>query len=138
MIQFFAEGIDVPNFDQTKYSDWLLAIANNHKFEIEQINYIFCSDEHILKINQDYLDHDYFTDIITFPLKENPIESDIFISVDRVKDNAKKLSKTFKEELQRVMVHGLLHLLGYDDKEEESQLKMRAVEDSSIAQLKII
>lgn len=137
MIQFFAEEIDLPKFEQERYINWLVAIAEEHKFEIEQINYIFCSDDYLLKINQDYLNHDYYTDIITFPLKENPIASDIFISIDRVKDNAKKMGKAVDLELQRVMVHGLLHLVGYNDKDEESQQKMRAVEDDSIERLKL-
>ena len=86
MIQFFAEEIDLPQFEQRKYIEWLSKIASDHEYEIEQINYIFCSDDYLLKINQDYLNHDYYTDIITFPLKENPITSDIFISTERVLD----------------------------------------------------
>lgn len=97
------------------------------KVALSYINYIFCSDEYLLKINQNSLNHDYYTDIITFPLHERnkPIEGEIYISIDRVKDNAKSLKISFKTELLRVIAHGALHLCGYKDKTKAQILEMR-------------
>ena len=114
-------------------TEWLENIAGKEESEISQITYIFCSDEYLLDINKQYLDHDYYTDIITFPYKQGKtLESDIFISVDRVRDNATTYQSTFEKELLRVMSHGLLHLLGYKDKSEEEQKLMRQKEDWAI------
>jgi rRNA maturation RNase YbeY len=97
------------------------------------LDYIFCDDEYLLKINQDYLDHDTYTDIITFPYGDlNVIAGDIFISVERVKENAVNFRVDFELELKRVMAHGVLHLLGYGDKSEEEVLQMRLKEDEKI------
>ena len=91
---------------------------------------MFCSDEHLLEMNRSYLEHDYYTDIITFDyVEENVVSGDLFISIDRVRDNAKTLGQSVREELHRVMVHGLLHLLGYHDKSKEEQVEMRSKED---------
>lgn len=132
MIQYFGEDVAVPSLDEMKTTNWLISIAKKHKKEIENINYIFCSDEYLLKINQDYLQHDFYTDIITFPIQDSPIVSDIFISVERVSENAKKLELTSDQELKRVLVHGLLHLIGFDDKSEELKEKMRMEENKSL------
>ena len=106
---------------------------------LSNINYIFCSDDYLLTINQEHLNHDYYTDIITFDLseKENNIESDIFISIDRVKENAKNNHVKFHIELYRVLIHGVLHLLGFNDKNEEEKLIMREKEDACLSLLKI-
>ena len=95
------------------------------------LNYVFCSDKELLKINQDFLQHDYYTDIITFGLSEPnlPIEAEVYISIDRVKDNAKNLNLTFKNELLRVVFHGALHLCGYKDKKKSDIEQMRQKED---------
>lgn len=134
MIQFFAEEISLPNIDQDKYSEWLQSAAKEESKELENINYIFCSDEYLLKINQEHLKHDYYTDIITFPLNYDPIVSDIFISLDRVNENAKDHDINPTKELLRVMVHGLLHMMGYDDKDDQSKSIMRSKEDYYIEQ----
>ncbi len=99
------------------------------------INIVFCSDSYLLDINQNYLDHDTFTDIVTFDNSETPglLESDIFISVDRVRENAKKLGFAFHQELRRVMAHGLLHLLGFKDKTGTDQALMREKENECLA-----
>ncbi|HRD08546.1 MAG TPA: rRNA maturation RNase YbeY, partial [Saprospiraceae bacterium] len=99
-----------------------------------QINYIFCSDDYLLQINQEYLQHDYYTDIITFPYQQGKnIESDIFISLDRVRENAAEFADgDYARELLRVIAHGLLHLSGYGDKTDEEALKMRAAENKAI------
>ena len=136
MIQFFNEDVDfkIPNPRKTK--TWLKDIIESEGFELNQLNYIFCSDEYLLGVNQQYLNHDFYTDIITFDNSEEIegiVEGDIFISIDRVKENAEQLSKTFKEELLRVLAHGVLHLVGYDDHEDEDELVMRQKEDTYIA-----
>ena len=138
LIQFFAEEIDFELANQSQISEWLVNIATTHDAEIETINYIFCSDEYLLSINQQYLDHDYYTDIITFDnsVEGSPILSDIFISIDRVKDNADQQGSSFDNELHRVLAHGLLHLLGFKDKTEDDQILMRQKEDACLSLLK--
>ena len=138
LIQFFAEEIDFELANQSQISEWLVNIATTHDAEIETINYIFCSDEYLLSINQQYLDHDYYTDIITFDnsVEGSPILSDIFISIDRVQDNADQQGSTFDNELHRVLAHGLLHLLGFKDKKEDDQILMRQKEDACLSLLK--
>ncbi len=138
MIQFFTEEIDFTLTNPSRISNWLLEISNNHQKQVETINYIFCSDEHLLSINQEYLDHDYYTDIITFDnsTEESMILSDIFISIDRVRENASNQKIPFHDELHRVLAHGLLHLLGFKDKEDDEQTLMRQKEDTCLSLLK--
>jgi len=124
-------GYLVENPEQLK--TWLEDIALSSKSTIGYLEYVFCSDQRLLEINKTYLNHDYFTDIITFPLQEEPLEATIFISVDRVRDNSNLYQCTFIDELHRVMVHGLLHLLGYADKTEAEKTVMRAKEDACLA-----
>lgn len=129
MIQFFFENIDdiVLPF-QTNV--WLEKVINNEGKKLGEINYIFCDDEYLLKVNQDFLKHDYYTDIITFDyVKGKIISADIFVSLPRILENASTLSKDFNSELLRVLVHGILHLCGYKDKNEEEINKMRQKED---------
>ncbi len=100
-----------------------------------EINYIFCNDEDLLQINRDFLQHDYYTDIITFDMSEkggNFLQSEIYISVDRVKDNALKNQRPFREELHRVIFHGILHLCGYKDKTKREEALMRSIEDKCL------
>jgi rRNA maturation RNase YbeY len=100
------------------------------------LNIIFCSDEHLLGINRDFLQHDYYTDIITFdlsPSSKAPLEAELYISVDRVKENASSLGQPFYRELHRVIFHGLLHLMGYKDKQKKDQALMREMEDRLLA-----
>lgn len=138
LIQFFTEEIDFTLTNPSRISNWLLEISNNHQKQVETINYIFCSDEHLLSINQEYLDHDYYTDIITFDnsTEESMILSDIFISIDRVRENASNQKIPFHDELHRVLAHGLLHLLGFKDKEDDEQTLMRQKEDTCLSLLK--
>lgn len=137
-IQFFVEGDDlsfsISASAEKEYLSWLDKITEHYQVEIEGLNYIFCSDAYLLDINRTYLDHDYYTDIITFPYKQGKtIQSDIYISIDRVKDNAQEEGVAFNTELLRVMAHGLLHLIGYDDKSEEKAIDMRKQEDHCIS-----
>ncbi len=106
-------------------------LFKEEKRPLESLNYVFTSDEELLTINQQYLKHDYYTDIITFDLaaKGLPIQGDIYISVDRVKDNARQIGDPFYKELHRVIFHGALHLCGYGDKTPKEEKKMREMED---------
>ena len=112
---------------------WIAEVAANEGFSIAPINYIFCSDAHLLDMNKQFLNHNYFTDIITFDYTEGQrLSGDIFISIDRVADNAKTYKTTFEAELHRVMVHGVLHLMGYKDKTPADEKKMRSKENSAL------
>ena len=110
---------------------WIESAVNKNKFNIETINYIFCSDKYLLKLNKQFLNHNYFTDIITFnnSTEKKKLNADIYISVDRVKANAKRFDVTFRDELHRILVHGILHLTGFDDKNEKYRAEMRRAED---------
>lgn len=128
MIQFFYENL--PESVSADYKKWLEDIILSEKKKLGEINYIFCDDEYLLKINQDYLQHDYYTDIITFDyVKGKTISGEIFVSLQRISDNASTLSKNYEEELRRVLAHGILHLSGYKDKSEEEEKEMRRKED---------
>lgn len=106
-------------------------LFTSEKKKLGNLSYIFCSDEHLLTINNDFLKHDFYTDVITFDLSssKNEIEGEVYLSVDRIKDNAKQLGVSFKEELHRVIFHGALHLCGYKDKKKEEALIMRSKEN---------
>ena len=132
MIDFHFET-DFELEDTSKYSDWITRIITTHNRKHSQIDYIFCDDEYLLDINIKYLDHDTYTDIITFDYtEEKVIGGDIFISVDRLKENASLFKVDFNDELLRVMSHGVLHLLGYKDKSEEDSDVMRKKENECI------
>ncbi|AYN66066.1 rRNA maturation RNase YbeY [Euzebyella marina] len=131
MIEFHFE-IDF-ELDESKYSDWLTRICQSEKSTVGDLNYIFCTDEYLLDINQKYLSHDTFTDIITFDYCEgDSVSGDVFISVDRVKDNAVDFKVSFDQELNRVMAHGVLHLLGFKDKSAEDAVLMRRKENEKM------
>ncbi|SDH51782.1 rRNA maturation RNase YbeY [Dyadobacter soli] len=131
MVSFFSEGIDFKVVNPLKTKKWIKNTSISEGYELSQLNYIFCSDEYLLEINKEYLDHDYFTDIITFDNSEedNQVEGDIYISVDRVRENAATFHTEFDTEMRRVLIHGLLHLAGYDDTSEALKTAMRAKED---------
>ena len=135
MIQFCTEDITFSLKEKLKHKAWLNEVAKQEGKKILELSYVFCSDDYLLQINQEYLNHDTLTDIVTFDNSEDPkkIEGDIFISVDRVKENGEKLG-TSETELERVMVHGLLHLLGYKDKKKEDKALMTEKEDFYIKQ----
>lgn len=132
MIQFFYENLH--ETVNTDYKTWLEDIILSEGKKLGEINYIFCDDEYLLKVNQDYLQHDYYTDIITFDyVKGKTISGEIFVSLQRISDNASTLSKDYEEELRRVLAHGVLHLLGYKDKSKEEEQLMRSKEDYYLA-----
>ena len=133
MISFNYET-DFELSDETAISDWLSQVILSESKKEGDINYIFCNDEYLHKINVEYLDHDTLTDVISFDYSVgNELHGDIFISVERVADNAKDFEVSFDEELKRVLVHGVLHYAGYKDKSEEDELKMRQKEEEKIA-----
>lgn len=133
MISFNYET-DFELSDETAISDWLSQVILSESKKEGDINYIFCDDEYLHKINVEYLDHDTLTDIISFDYCiGNELHGDIFISVERVADNAKDFEVSFDEELKRVLVHGILHYAGYKDKSKEDELKMRQKEEEKIA-----
>lgn len=128
---FFSNDIQPNLRNIKKIKAFIEKIFEYEKRQLESINYIFCTDSFLLKINNKYLKHNFFTDIITFDLSERPgfIKADVFISIDRVRDNAIRLKTSFKSELHRVIFHGALHLCGYRDKKGNEAKKMREKED---------
>jgi len=115
------------------FSSWISNVILSENKKEGDINYIFCDDEFILEINKQYLDHDYYTDIISFDYSVgNELHGDIFVSIERVRENASDFNVTFDEELKRVIIHGVLHYCGYKDKSEEEELSMRLKEDEKI------
>ncbi|MGV4414887.1 rRNA maturation RNase YbeY [Chryseobacterium sp. T1] len=132
MIQFFFENIE-ENIN-SNYTIWLEEIIHKESKKLGEINYILCDDAYLLKVNQDYLQHDYYTDIITFDkVRGTTINADIFVSLQRISDNASTLSRDYQEELRRVLAHGILHLCGYKDKSEAEEKMMRSKEDHYLA-----
>lgn len=130
MIRYFTEDKDFLFKQKRLNNNWLKTVAGSELKKIGDINIIFCSDNYILDINIKYLGHDYFTDIITFDYcSGNTLSGDLFISVDSVLENSEYYNTDFKTELNRVIVHGLLHLIGYDDHTEEDKKTMRSKED---------
>ena len=125
------------SLSKTALKAMVLSIFEEEKVKLDTIYYIFCSDDYLLGINQSALNHDYYTDIITFPLsnKGQPIVAEIYVSVDRIKDNATQLKQPFKHELARVVAHGALHLCGYKDKTKKDIVQMRLKEDFYTAKI---
>ena len=120
--------------NEASISEWLKNAIRLEKKALGEINYIFCDDEYLLKKNQDFLNHDTLTDIITFDYsEENKLSADIFISIERVKENALIFAVPFEKELKRVIIHGILHLIGYKDKSEEETKTMRSKENFYLA-----
>lgn len=132
MVNLFYEETEVLDLNPDFFVLWLSDVCKIHKRSIGELNLIFCSDEYLLEINKAHLNHDYYTDIITFDYYEEEITGDLFVSVDRVIENAKNLVVDFRQELHRVVAHGTLHLLGYGDKTKEEELLMRKLEDEAL------
>jgi len=119
--------------NEAQYEDWISRIIESEGFDEGEINYIFCDDEYLHKINVEYLDHDTLTDIISFDYTVgNVLQGDIFVSVERVQDNAKDFNVSFEEELKRVLSHGVLHYCGYKDKSPEDEAVMRSKEEEKM------
>lgn len=136
-INFFTEDITFNLKRKTDIRDWILETILSEGFELEELNFIFCSDAYLLHMNQQYLDHDTYTDVITFDNSEElkKIVGDIFISIDRIRENATEFKRTSRNELCRVMIHGTLHLLGYPDKTKAAKAIMTGKEDLYLSRL---
>lgn len=130
---FTSEEIDFELDNEEVVIRWLEKIIEQEDKSLRLLNFIFCSDDYLLRLNLEYLDHDTLTDIITFPYAELPaVEGDIFISIDRIKENARLYTVTFEQELHRVMAHGVLHLCGYGDKTDDEISMMRQKEEEAL------
>jgi rRNA maturation RNase YbeY len=129
-MEYFYEDTDFVLQDGERIGNWIEETILNESMKLGDVSFIFCSDEYLLQMNKEYLNHDYYTDVITFDYCEGDIVSgDIFISVDTVKSNSEKFITNFASEIKRVIIHGVLHLIGYKDKSEEESKEMRAKED---------
>nr|WP_243870379.1 rRNA maturation RNase YbeY [Salegentibacter sp. BDJ18] len=133
IINFYSEN-DFEFQEEKSFDTWIRKVISSEEKQLGEINYIFCDDHYLYKINLKFLDHDTYTDIISFDNSEGEeLNGDIFISTDRVTENAKEYNVDFSEELKRVMIHGILHLCGYGDKTESEAALMRQKEDEKIA-----
>jgi rRNA maturation RNase YbeY len=139
-IEFHFEDIVIPDFNPEFLRLWISAIVDDHNKEYGDLNYIFCSNEYILKVNKEHLNHDYFTDIITFNYNEgNTVNGDVFISYETIIENAIEFSDGIvKDELERVVIHGVLHLIGFNDKTDDDQNEMTRQEDIALLKRKEI
>ena len=134
MISYQAEGVRMPNIKKRQTSQWIKAVAATYGKRVGDIGYLFCNDEHILEVNRQYLGHDYYTDIITFDYCEGDVLSgDLVISLDTVRSNAELFQKDYDEELHRVIIHGILHLCGQNDKGPGEREEMEAAENRALA-----
>lgn len=133
MIQFSFEDVKFTLSDRLKLKSWIKSVISGYGKKLGDVTYIFCSDDYLLSINRQYLQHDYYTDIITFDYVDDVVISgDLFISVDTVRSNSELFGTTFTDELHRVMIHGVLHLLGLKDKAPEDEEKMRNAENKAL------
>lgn len=138
MITYNAQGVELPNIDQSRITEWISQVAATYGRRVGDINYIFVDDEEILRINREFIQHDYYTDHIGFDYCEADIlAGDTFISLDTVRSNAELFGKTYEDELHRVIIHSILHLCGIDDKEPGEREIMEAAEDKALALLNI-
>ncbi|MBQ2185106.1 MAG: rRNA maturation RNase YbeY [Bacteroidaceae bacterium] len=133
MISYNAEGVKMPAIKRRENSAWVKAVAASYGKKVGEIAYIFVNDKKILDVNRQYLQHDYYTDIITFDYSDDDIISgDLFISLDTVRSNAEQIGTTYEQELRRVIIHGILHLCGINDKGPGEREKMEAAEDKAL------
>lgn len=138
IVNFCNEDVEI-NLPEEKLIEWINNTIKNEQQKTGEINYIFCSDKYLLDVNKKYLNHDYYTDVITFDYTENKtVSGDIYISIDTVNENAKEYSKNSQHELFRVMIHGVLHLLGYKDATDEEKQEMRNKEDFHLKNIDFI
>ena len=134
MISYQTDGTKMPDIKKRDTSAWIKKVAATYGKKCGEIAYIFCDDEKILEVNKEYLQHDYYTDIITFDYSEDDcISGDLFISLDTVRSNSEMLGVTYEQELHRVIIHGILHLCGIDDKGEGEREKMETAENKALA-----
>jgi rRNA maturation RNase YbeY len=134
MIRFSTLDVDMPTIDQQRTKAWIEKVAQGYGKPIGELYYYFCSDDQLLDINKQRLGHDFYTDIVTFPLNdcETVLSSEFCISVDRIKENAITFSRSYESELHRVIIHGVLHLIGFDDHTDEDEQLMREKEEEAL------
>jgi len=134
MIDFETQGVEMPQFDKRRVVRWLRGVAADYGYSVGHLHYIFCNDSRILEVNREFLQHDYYTDVITFDYSVGEIVSgDIFISLDTVESNGIELGESYERELLRILAHGLLHLTGQGDKTPESKAIMTQKEEAALA-----
>ena len=134
MITYQTDGTRIPDIKKRPTTAWIRSVAATYGMKVGDVNYIFCNDERILEVNREYLQHDYYTDIITFDYTEgNTISGDLFISLDTVKTNSEQFATEYDEELHRTIIHGILHLCGINDKGPGEREIMEAAEDKALA-----
>lgn len=132
--QWLAEGVNLPELDYAKLEQWIAQVAASHNRIVRCVNYIFCDDETILRVNREFLNHDYYTDIITFDsCTGSLLRGDIYLSLDTVRSNAEGLGQSYDRELMRVIIHGILHLCGINDKGPGEREIMEAAEDAALS-----
>ena len=126
--------VELPFIDPQKAKAWIEAVAQSYGKRVGELHYYFCSDEKLLEINRERLGHDFYTDIVTFPLTdcETVLSSEFCISLDRIKENAETFGRSYESELHRVIIHGVLHLIGFDDHTDEEEKMMREKEDDAL------
>ena len=133
-ISYLAQGVELPPINQAAVNEWIAQVAQHHGRVVGDLTYIFCNDEKILEVNRQYLQHDYFTDIITFDYSSRKrISGDMFISLDTIKSNAELFERAYNEELMRVVIHGVLHLCGINDKGPGEREIMEMHENEALA-----
>ena len=136
MITFSSDNIPMPTLSLPQVERWIRAVAAQYGFAVGELNYVFCDDEKILAVNREFLQHDYYTDIITFDYSTHTrVNGDIYISLDTVASNAQMVGATFNHELHRIIIHGLLHLTGQADKTPETKAQMTAKEEDALRRL---
>lgn len=134
MLDINYEDVDDLSLNDIDLTNWISKVCVDENYNLGDISLIFCSDEYLLDMNRTHLDHDYYTDIITFDYTDNQIVSgDLFISIDRVRDNASDFNVSFEHELHRVIIHGVLHLCGYKDKSDDEEKLMRTKENNALS-----
>ena len=139
MITFTSDNISMPSLNLPQVERWIRAVAAQYGFSVGDLNYIFCDDEKILSVNREFLQHDYYTDIITFDYSTRArVNGDIYISLDTVASNAEQVGATFEQELHRIIIHGLLHLTGQADKTPETKAQMTAKEEDALSKITLL
>ena len=137
MIRFSTLDVEMPPLDPQRVKAWIGEVSEKYGKTVGELYYYFCSDEKLLEINRERLGHDFYTDIVTFPLTdcETVLSSEFCISIDRIKENAVTFGRTYKSELHRVMIHGVLHLIGFDDHTDAEEKEMREKEEEALGLL---
>ena len=139
MITFTSDNISMPSINLPQVERWIRAVAAQYGYSVGDLNYIFCNDEKILSVNREFLQHNYYTDIITFDYTTRTrVNGDIYISLDTVASNAEQVGATFEQELHRIIIHGLLHLTGQADKTPETKAQMTAKEEDALSKITLL